>query len=79
MNPSRLGAGQMESSFPGKITDILVENKIYMSEQHPLRSGLHFRSQQLKGGGCSSSALVRHICGPGSNSGLPFMGGTGTY
>lgn len=40
MNPSRRGAGQLESSFPGKITDILVENKC---QQHPLQSGLHFR------------------------------------
>lgn len=43
MNPSRLGVGRMESSFPGKITDILVENKLNVSQQHPLQSGLHFK------------------------------------
>lgn len=79
MNPSRLGAGQMESSFPGKRMDILV-GKTNVSQQHPLQSELHFRrvfSQQPKGGGCSSllSAGESHLwCW--SSSGLPFVRGT---
>lgn len=81
-NPSSLGAGQMECSFPGKIMDILMENKLNMSQQHPLQSGLHFRRvlpAAQRTWPFLSAQPSWDICCAGSSSELPLMRGAGTY